>query len=203
MRKVLLLFGGALLIMLSAGCGGRLTPEVTPLLKGKKVLMIIPHLDFRDEEYEKPHQILEARDATVTVASSSLELAKGMLGAEVKPDILLQDVEVEDYDAIIFVGGVGATEYGDNPTSHAIARKAVENNKVLAAICIAPTILARAGALEGKRATASSAAKKLEAGGASYTGAEVECDGLLITAGGPGTAAKFGKEIAKALGAGD
>jgi len=212
MRKVLLLSVAALLTMGSVGCGGKPTPEATPtpvpeiapVLEGKKVLMIIAHRDFRDEEYERPRQILEARGAMVTVASSSLEVAKGMLGAKVKPDILLENVEVEDYDAIIFIGGVGATEYWDDPTAHAIARKAVERSKVLAAICIAPVTLAKAGVLEGRRATAfSSAVKELEAGGAACTGAEVERDGLLITATGPDAAAKFGEEIARTLGAGD
>ncbi len=210
MGRVLLLFVTALLIMGSAGCGGKPTtevtptpvPEVAPVLEGKKVLMIIAHRDFRDEEYQKPRQILEARGATVTVASSSLEVARGMLGAEVKLDILLKDVEVEAYDAIVFIGGVGAAEYWDDPTAHAIAREAVERNRILAAICIAPTTLANAGVLKGRRVTAfTSEAKRVEAAGATYTGAAVERDGLLITAHGPDAAAKFGEEIARALGA--
>jgi len=72
--------------------------------------MIIAHRDFRDEEYEEPRQIFEANRATITVASSSLEVATGALGAQVKPDLLLADAAVGDYDAIVFVGGPGAQE---------------------------------------------------------------------------------------------
>ena len=41
-------------------------------LAGKKVLMAIPHTQFRDEEFFEPKQILESEGATVTVASSAV-----------------------------------------------------------------------------------------------------------------------------------
>ena len=40
-------------------------------LAGKKVLMVIPHTQFRDEEFFEPKAILEDSGATVQVASSS------------------------------------------------------------------------------------------------------------------------------------
>jgi protease I len=190
------------LILGSSACGKPTpAPEATPTLQGKSILMVIAHQDFRDEEYQEPRQIFEARGAKVTVASSSLETAKGALGAEVKPDLLLKDAAVDDYDAIVFVGGPGAQEYWDDPVAHAIAQEAVAQGKVLAAICIAPTTLAKAGVLQGKKATVfSSEAEELKAGGANYTGVSVERDGLIITANGPQAATEFAEEIAKALG---
>ena len=175
------------------------TPQAAPLA-GKKIVLIIAHKDFRDEEYQTPRQLFEAQGAVVKVASSSLEKAKGMLGAEVKPDLLLKDVQVAEYEAIVFVGGSGATEYWDDPAAHAIAKEAVEKGKVLAAICIAPATLAKAGVLKGKKATVfSSAAGELKAAGCTYTGQEVEREGKIITAGGPAAAEKFAQEIIKAL----
>jgi len=201
MKKLSLLLIIFLLILGSSACGRPTpTPEVAPTLQGKSILMIIAHRDFRDEEYKEPRRIFEARGATVTVASSSLEVAKGMLGAQVKPDLLLKDVTVADYDAIVFVGGSGAREYWDDPVAHTVAQEAVAQGKVLAAICIAPATLAKAGVLKGKKATVfSSEVKALEAGGANYTGASVERDGLIITANGPKAATRFAEEIAKAL----
>ena len=35
-----------------------------------------------------------------------------MLGAKVKPDLLLSELKVDEYAAIVFVGGVGASEIG-------------------------------------------------------------------------------------------
>jgi protease I len=201
MKKVLLLAMIALLAWGGFACGRPTpTPEAAPALQGKNILMIIAHQNFRDEEYKEPRQIFDAKGATVSVASSSLEVAKGMLGAEVKPDLLLKDVAVGDYDVIVFVGGSGAQEYWNDPVAHAIAQEAVAQSKVLAAICIAPTTLAKAGVLNGKKVTAfSSEAGALKACGANYTGASVERDGLIITANGPTAATKFAEEIAKAL----
>ena len=201
MKKLSLLLIVVVLILGSSACGKPTpTPAAAPTLQGKSILMIIAQRDFRDEEYQEPRRIFEARRATVTVASSSLEVAKGALGAQVKPDLLLKDTAVGDYDAIVFVGGPGAQEYWDDPVAHAVAQEAVAQSKVLAAICIAPATLAKAGVLQGKKATVfSSEAKTLKAGGADYTGASVERDGLIITANGPKAAAAFAEEIAKAL----
>jgi protease I len=201
MRKLLLLIIIPLLILGSSACAKPTpTPEAAPTLQGKGILMIIAHRDFRDEEYQEPRQIFEVRGATITVASSSLEIAKGALGAQVKPGLLLKDVAVGDYDAVVFVGGPGAQEYWDDPVAHAIAQDAVAQGKVLAAICIAPTTLARAGVLKGRNATVfSSEAEALKACGANYTDAGVERDGLIITANGPQAAAEFAEEIAKVL----
>ena len=109
-------------------------------LAGKKVVMIIARKNFRDEELLKPKQILESEGAEVTVASSTLGTVVGMLGARAESNMLFTDINVADYDAIIFVGGMGASEYWDNATAHKIAQEAIAQGKVLGAICIAPDI---------------------------------------------------------------
>jgi len=78
--------------------------------QSKKILMIIASQNFRDEELLTPKKIFEKNDFKVEIASSSLNIATGMLGARIKPEILINDVKVKDYEAVIFVGGVGATE---------------------------------------------------------------------------------------------
>jgi protease I len=168
--------------------------------KGKKVVMIIASNNFRDEELLKPREVLEKNGVAVTVASSSLKEAKGMLGTKVKPDILFTNINVAEYDAIIFVGGSGANEYWDNPTAHKLANDANSAKKVVGAICIAPVTLAKAGLLKNKKATTySSTVNDIKSAGANYTGADVEMDGNIITASGPAAAQKFGETIVKAL----
>jgi protease I len=125
-----------------------------------------------------------------------------MNGLKATPDILTEDVNVNDYDAVIFVGGSGATVYLDDPVAHKIAQDAVSKNKIVGAICIAPVTLAKAGILKGKRVTTypvEENQKQLKALGAVYTAQPVEKDGNIITADGPKSAKEFGEEISKAL----
>ena len=176
--------------------------KVTPTENQKsiKVLMIIAHENFRDEEYQKPKEILSKAGAEIITASSNLETAKGMLGAKVKPDILLSDVVVKNFDAILFIGGSGAKEYWKNPEAHRIAQESVKQNKILGAICIAPVTLAYAGILKNKKATVYISAKdELESQGVTYTGKPVEKDGNIITANSPDAADAFGEKVKKSL----
>ena len=72
--------------------------------------------------------------------------------------------------------------------------------KPLGAICIAPTILAAAGVLEGIKATVwnrdNAESAFLELHGAIFTNESVTQDGLIITGNGPEAAEEFGKIFA-------
>ncbi len=167
---------------------------------GMKVVMIIAEKNFRDEELLEPKKILKEKGVGVTLASTTLRSATGMFGAKATPDILLSELKVDEYDAIIFVGGGGASQYWNDSTAHNIAREAVQKNKILCAICIAPVTLANAGVLSGNKATVwESERAKLEAKGVTYTGKPVEIADKIITASGPQAAEEFGRVIARAL----
>jgi protease I len=136
----------------------------------------------------------------VVVASSRQGPLTGMLGGTTQADVLLNQVNVDNFNAVIFVGGVGALEYFNNPVAQNLARQAFARHKVLAAIGTAPTILANAGVLRGARATAYiSEQQRVTLGGADYTGNPVEKDGLTVTATGPLAVAPFAKAILDGL----
>jgi protease I len=178
------------------------TPEESQYkdLTGKKVVMIIAPEDFRDEELIEPQNVLTEKGAEVKVASVSLETCKGMLGAQVRPDMVISDIIPEKWDAIILVGGSGASKYWDDASVHSILNEAVKQNKIVGAICIAPVTCANAGILTGKKATVyETEASRLKEKGAEYTGASVQIDGRIITANGPQAAKEFGEAIATAL----
>ena len=92
--------------------------------------MVIASQNFRDEELLKPKEILEQAGIKVTIASSTVNMAKGMLGIQVKPEILLKDINVSNFDAVIFVGGVGAKEYFHHPLAQKIAQDAYKQGKL-------------------------------------------------------------------------
>jgi protease I len=134
------------------------------------------------------------------VASTTLSEISGMNGAKARADILLKDVMVKDFDAVVFIGGSGAEQYTDDPLSHKIAQESVAEGKITAAICLGPVILANAGILKDKKATCyPTNGDKLTAAGVNYTASLVEKDGNIITADGPNSAQEFGEEIYKAL----
>ncbi|MDI6884659.1 MAG: DJ-1/PfpI family protein [Hadesarchaea archaeon] len=166
-----------------------------------KALLIIAPENFRDEELLHTKEELERAGAETTIASSKTGEARGMLGARVTPDIKLDQVKVDDYDVVVFVGGSGSAVYFNDKRAISIAREAFSKGKKVCAICIAPVILANAGVLKGKRATAfpDDSVPKIKSKGATYTGKPVEADGNVITADGPASAREFGRTIAKAL----
>jgi protease I len=172
-----------------------------PDINGKKALLVIAPSNFRDEEYFETRKVLEESGAAVTTASKSAGHVKGMLGRTATAELALDDVTAPDYDAVVFIGGNGAQAYFDDSRAIEIAVKAFEAGRVVAAICIAPVILANAGILNGKRATCYDGefASKLEAGGAEYTAESIARDDMIITADGPASARDFGAEIVKAL----
>jgi protease I len=171
-----------------------------PAISGKKVLIVIASQNFRDEEYKNIREVMEKQEAIVTVASSSSKVSKGMLGMKVQPDKLLGNVKAEEYDAVIFIGGLGAREYWDNQNAYKLVWDALSSNKILGAISIAPVILARAKALEGKKVTILPSEKsQLKNMGAIYTGKNIERYGNIITAAEPSASREFAVAIVKAL----
>jgi len=169
--------------------------------KLKKVLLVIAPQDFRDEEYLRPKEILEQTGVEIVVASKGIQEASGVFGAKAKVDKELSQVLAEDYDGVIFIGGPGSSVYFNDEAAFHLAKEAYEKRKVVGAICIAPSILANAGILSGKKATAFSTEEgNLQAKGAIFTGDTVTVDGQVITASGPQAAGRFGQEIKKALG---
>lgn len=176
-----------------------------PTLENKKLAIVIAFKDFKDEEYFVPKEILEKAGVQVVTVSSSRGTARGVAGGEVNIDMTIKELTLDDYDGVIFVGGPGAHYHIDDVDFHRVAKEAVDADKILAAICIAPAILAKSGVLEGKQATVwsssfdRSAVKILEERGAIYQKKDVVVDGKIITANGPGAAKEFGEKIVELL----
>ncbi|MFA5044287.1 MAG: DJ-1/PfpI family protein [Kiritimatiellia bacterium] len=190
-----------IIVVVAAWAGTLLGKEdAMPDLKAKKVLIVIAAKDFRDEEFFDPYNRLRQCGAGVTVASSVKGRAASVSGKTTATDKLIAECKAGDYDAVVFIGGPGAAEFFTNATAHALARAAVEQNKVLAAICIAPVTLANAGVLKGRKATVFPSFKdQLAAQGALVVGKDVVQDGKLLTASGPKAAREFALALVKML----
>lgn len=167
----------------------------------KKVAMVIAFKNFKDEDYFTPRHVLEEAGSEIKVVSDELGMASGVDGGEVEVEIKLSDLNVSDFDAVVFIGGPGALEHLNNQDSYRVAKDIVAQDKVLAAICISPTILAKAGVLQDKKATVwtspldKNPKKVLEENGAEYQDKDVVVDDRIITANGPEAAKEFGEAI--------
>lgn len=166
----------------------------------KKAVFIISQADFRDEELLEPKEVLESRGFTVKIASQTRNKAIGKLGAEIEPDLAVPEIKVNDFDALVFVGGSGARDYFNDVAIMDLVKDFSSAGRILGAICIAPSILANAGALIGKTVTAfSTEEQNLRDKGADYTGMQVEIDGKVVTAKDPSAAVEFGEKLAYLL----
>ena len=171
----------------------------------KKILLIVPFKNFRDEEYFVPRNNFEKKGFKVKVASNEKGIALGVDGGEVEVDLEIKDVDVTGFDVLILIGGSGCLDNLNNPQTHKLIIEANYLNKILGAICISSVILAETGILKNKKATVwtssldKSAAKFLEEKGAFYQDLDVVIEGNIITADGPSSAEKFSEIIISRL----
>lgn len=134
------------------------------------------------------------------MASTRIGECSGSRGGTVYAEVTLVSQRAADYDALVFVGGGGSKLLWQDDDALHLAREAAASARVLAAICLAPVILANAGVLQGRRATvAGTEARTIEAGGATYTGPGVTVDGNIVTANGPRSSTLFGQRIDELL----
>ncbi len=165
----------------------------------KRVVFVIAEKNFRDEELLVPRAILAKAGVECVIASKASCSSKGMLGSIVEASVGLGDVG-DSFDALVFIGGSGAEQFFSDDKALSLARLYFGMGKIVGAICIAPSILANAGILKGKKAACFASEKEnLSSKGAVVRGRAVEVDGKIVTASGPIAAKQFGEEILNLL----
>ena len=165
-----------------------------------RAVFVIAKQNFRDEELFHSKEELEKKGIQTKIASTIKGPCLGSKGETAEAELSLEEINSDEFDAIVFVGGSGSSVFFNNKTALSLARTFFEEKKVVGAICIAPSILANAWLLKGKKVTSfPSEESNLKEKGAKYTGKPVESDGKIITANGPGAARDFGKKIAELL----
>ncbi|HDJ37986.1 MAG TPA: hypothetical protein ENF24_02190 [Methanosarcinales archaeon] len=175
-------------------------------LSNRTILMVIAPSGFRDEELFVPEEFFEKNGAEVVIASDRKGTARGMLGGTASVDLSVSEVDISDYDAVVFVGGSGVESHKlyENEAYLKLAADADSSGKVIGAICLGPMVPAGAGILSGKNATIfESGTSYITRKGANYTGAGVTRDGRIVTGEGPAMAEEFARTVAGALTLGD
>lgn len=164
------------------------------------IAMIIAFNGFRDEEFFIPYEQFQKANYKVIVYSSQKGIAVGKLGGKFEVKHTLNEFNSDEISALVLVGGPGGYAYLGNKQLHKIILDTAKNGKLVAAICMAPQIVAQTGLLKGKKATIFVGDKDtLSHYGVKYTGKQVEEDGQFISADGPASAELFAKAIIKRL----
>jgi protease I len=169
-------------------------------LANTKVLIMATD-GFEQSELFKPREALIDAGVSVTLASLKTDPIQGMKhdekGETITPDMLIADVDVDDYDMLLLPGGVA------NPDTLRMDEEAVDvirdffdDGKPIAAICHAPWLLAEADILDGRTVTGwPSIRTDLENAGADVVDREVVVDGTLITSRNPDDIPAFNSAV--------
>ena len=153
---------------------------------------------FEEIEISNIVDILRRGGVSVTVAGLQDGLIKGAHGMKMQPDTALDSVK-EEHDIIILPGGYpGFVNLGKDQRVLGLVKKYEGSGKNVAAICGAPSVLAKAGILSGKKATIYKGMEG-ELKDAQVTDQAVVEDGKLITSQGPGTAMEFALKVLEKL----
>jgi 4-methyl-5(b-hydroxyethyl)-thiazole monophosphate biosynthesis len=134
----------------------------------------------------------------VTTAGLDDKAVTASRGVVIVPDTDLDTALKSDYDMVVLPGGLPGADHLDNdPRIRELLLKMANSGKFTAAICAAPKVLASAGLLAGKKATAYPGV--LDACGLVSAESAVVKDGKVITSRGPGTAIDFTLELIELL----
>ena len=160
--------------------------------------MVIAKEGFQDDEFKFPKGIIEDAGFLVDVSSTEKGECKGKFGSKVVADLDFDEVETSDYVAVVLVGGPGSKELVGNRSLERILNEATVRDLLIGAICFSPVILAKAGIINGRKATVfdvdGSNINVINEDGV-YVDEDVVVDGKLVTANGPKAAKEFGEKL--------
>ena len=167
-----------------------------------KKIAILVEKNFEDSEFQIPYNALKAAGAEVTVLGSRMnETYAGKQGkASIKPDATTTEARARDFDAVIIPGGMAPDTMRTNMKTVRFVQDAVEQGKLVAAVCHGPQVLIEGDLLKGKRATGFRAIRKdMQNAGANYADEPLVVDGQLITSRRPSDVPIFTAAILKRL----
>ncbi|MDE6413546.1 MAG: DJ-1/PfpI family protein [Eubacterium sp.] len=154
---------------------------------------------FEIIEAMAPIDMLRRANVGVTTVGVDKKVITSSCGIPVTADIVSNEFEFKDVEAIVLPGGGQGTMNLENSSLvQSVIDEAVQCQALVCAICAAPSILGHKGLLEGKNAICFPGFEEaLE--GANISKDYVVTDGDFITAKGAGVCIEFGLEIVREL----
>ncbi|MDR3666634.1 MAG: DJ-1/PfpI family protein [Ignavibacteriaceae bacterium] len=122
-------------------------------MNNNSILYFLPARYFNEEEFFITKGVLEKNNYKSFTASDARDMCEGSNGKKFKADLRLENINANNFSGFVLIGGYGAKDYKNNFRLHKVLNDFNNSGKIIAAICIAPLILAAAGLLTGKSAT--------------------------------------------------
>ena len=157
-----------------------------PSISNSRILIVATD-GFEEWELFGPREILQKRGGEVVLASLKLDPIQATVhddpGKTIRPDIIIANANVDDFDALILPGGV---RNPDHLRVHgnviALIRSFNDEGKPIGAICHAPWLLVEADLLRGRKATSwPSIRTDLRNAGANVVDEPAVTDGNIVT----------------------
>ena len=187
-------------------CEYRLQELVKIIERWIPMVYILLGTGFEEAEALVTADVLRRANLPVSLVGVGGEYVTGSHNITVRADIAVEDVALTEGDTVVLPGGMGGVASMENSgAAMALAREAAEKCH-LAAICAAPTLLARAGLLKkGARCVCypGMEGELSAAGAAPQMDRSTAVDGNLITGRGPGSAFDFGLKLVETLAGAD
>ena len=168
--------------------------------KTNKILYVMSGQNFQDEEYFESKKIFEAAGYKTELSSTFIGTAQGKLGGITNIDLLFSEVDAVEFDAIIFVGGIGCITLWDDWRTQGLAKLFLDNQKIVAGIGSGIVIMANAKILDGINVTCLPADEShVRHGNANVLKDKVVVSGNIITANGPDSSKEFANAVVEVL----
>ncbi|KAI8045057.1 protein dj-1beta [Drosophila gunungcola] len=171
-------------------------------LNMSKSALVILAPGAEEMEFIIAADVLRRAGIKVTVAGlNDAEPVKCSRDVQILPDTSLAKVSSDKFDVVVLPGGLGGSNaMAESTVVGEILKSQESSGGLIAAICAAPTVLAKHGIASGKSLTSYPSMKPQLADQYSYVDDKsVVKDGNLITSRGPGTAYEFALKIAEEL----
>lgn len=171
----------------------------------KKRVAILIENGVEDAEFQVPYKALQMGGIEVAVLGSRMnEKYTGKQGkVSIQADGTTTEAMASQFDAVVIPGGMAPDRMRSNPNTVRFVQEAMEQGKIVAAVCHGPQVLIEGDLLKGKQATGFIAIRKdMINAGANYVDEPLVVDGNLITSRQPGDLAIFSTAILSRLGYG-
>ncbi len=168
---------------------------------GKKVAVLVTDY-VEDSEFTSPAEaIRNAGHEIITIEKKAGKEVKGKEGTKIKIDKSIDDVEVEDFDALLIPGGFSPDQLRGDDRFVEFTRSFAESSKPIFAICHGPQLLINAKVVEGRKmTTVKPVVIDLQNAGADFRDeAVVVDDETLVTSRTPDDLPDFNREIVRIL----